>query len=191
MKRTTFTVLGVAALTVMACNTSTKENKVEAVKTLQPIEYVVEETTTQFEEQAMEDCIAYVKMQDEIKLMEATAAQYEADSIAKAELALKQALAKAVAAKKKRESSPAYLAQKAAEAEAWFKANYGSVVKAYESNYQGLRVKLNTEGAIYEVALFVNGQWIKDQNLMKQLEKVQVSNEFAPGKAVAITVKNS
>ncbi len=191
MKRTTFTVLGVAALTVMACNTPTKENKVEAVKTLNTIENVAVETTTQFEEQALEDCIAYAKMQDEIKLAEAAAAQREADSIAKAELALKEALAKAVAAKKQRESSPAYLAQKAQEAEAWFKANYGSVVKAYNSNYEGLRVKLTTEGDIYEVALFVNGEWIKDQNLLNQLEKVEVTNDFAPGKAVAITVKNA
>ncbi|AXG71771.1 hypothetical protein KORDIASMS9_04029 [Kordia sp. SMS9] len=191
MKRTTFTALGLAALTVIACNTATKENKVEAVKTLQPIENIVEETTTQFEEKAMEDCIAYAKMQDEIKLMEAAAAQREADSIATVELELKKALEKAVAAKKKRESSPAYLAQKAAEAEAWFKANYEGVVKAYDSNYEGLRVKLNTEGNIYEVALFVNGEWIKDQNLMKQLEKVEVTHEFEPGKAVAITVKNA
>jgi hypothetical protein len=139
----------------------------------------------------MEDCIAYSKVLNDIKLMEAAEAQREADSIAKAELELKEALAKAEAARKKRESSPEYLAKKAKEAEVWFQTNYGEVVKAYEANFEGLRVKLTTKGDIYEVALFVNGAWKKDQELMKQLEKVKVNKALAPGKAVAITVKSA
>ena len=123
--------------------------------------------------------------------MESAAAARKADSIAKAELELKEALAKAEAARKQRESSPAYIAKRAQEAEAWFKANYETVVKAYNANYEGLRVKLTTEGDIYEVALFIDGEWKQDDNLMKQLENVKVTNEFEPGRAVSITVKNA
>ncbi|MGH1384120.1 hypothetical protein [Kordia sp.] len=191
MKRTTFTTLGLAAMTLIACNTSTKEVKTEKVQDLNKVENVAEETTTQFEEKALEDCIAYSKVVNDIKLMEAAEAQKVADSIAKAELDLKEALAKAVEARKKRESTPEALAKRAKEAELWFKANYESVVKAYDSSYEGLRVKLTTEGDIYEVALFVNGEWKKDQKLMKQLEKVEVTKDLAPGKAIAITVKNA
>lgn len=191
MKRTTFTTLGVAAMTLIACNTSTKEVKTEKVQDLNKVENVAEETTTQFEEKALEDCIDYAKVVNDIKLMEAAEAQKVSDSIAKAELALEEALAKAEAAKKKRASTPEAIAKRAKEAELWFKANYESVVKAYNSNYEGLRVKLTTEGDIYEVALFVNGEWKKDQKLMKQLEKVEVTKDLAPGKAVAITVKNA
>jgi hypothetical protein len=191
MKRTTFTVLGLAAITFLACNTTTKENNVEEVKELQNTENVAEQTTTQFEEKALEECIAYAKIQDEIKLMEAAEAQRKADSIAKAELELKEALARAEAARKKRESSPAYIAQKAKEAELWFKANYESVVKAYKVNLEGLQVKMTTEGNIYEVLVYENGEWKQDEKLLEQLEKVEVTNEFAPGKAVAITVKNA
>lgn len=191
MKRTTFTTLGLAAMTLIACNTSTKEVKTEKVQDLNKVENVAEETTAQFEEKALEDCIAYSKVVNDIKLMEAAEAQKVADSIAKAELDLKEALAKAVEARKKRESTPEALAKRAKEAELWFKANYESVVKAYDSSYEGLRVKLTTEGDIYEVALFVNGEWKKDQKLMKQLEKVEVTKDLAPGKAIAITVKNA
>ncbi|WP_298519528.1 hypothetical protein [uncultured Kordia sp.] len=191
MKRSTFTVLGVAAMTFVACNTNTKEVKTEKVEAINKVENVAEETTIQFEERSMEDCIAYSKILNDIKLLEAAEAQKEADSIAKAELDMKQALAKAEAARKKRESSPEYLAKRAKDAELWFKANYESVVKAYNSNYEGLKVKLTTEGDIYEVSLFLNGEWKKDQKLMEQLEKVEVSNDFEPGKAVAITVKNA
>lgn len=191
MKRATFTALGVAAMTFIACNTKTKEVQTESVQELNTVENIVEETTSQFEEKALEECIAYAQVLDDIKLMEAAAAQRKADSIAQAELELKEALAKAEAARKKRESSPVYLAERAKEAEAWFKANYENIVKAYDSNYEGLKVKLTTEGDIYEVSLFVNGEWIKDQDLLKQLEKVEVTNEFEPGRAVAITVKNA
>jgi hypothetical protein len=191
MKRTTFTAVGLVAMTFIACNTSTKEQQVENVQELKTTENIVEETTQEFEEKAMEDCIAYSKVLNDIKLMEAAEAQRKADSIAKAELELKEALAKAEAARKKRESSPEYLAKRAKEAELWFQTNYGEVVAAYNKNFEGLRVKLTTEGDIYEVALYVNGTWEKDQKLMQQLEKVEVNKEFAPGKAVAITVKNA
>ncbi|WP_420573979.1 hypothetical protein [Kordia sp.] len=191
MKRTTFTTLGVAAMTFIACNTATKENKTTEVQEVEVKETVATETTLQFEEKAMEDCIAYSKIVNDIKLMEIAEAQKIEDSIVKAELELKEALAKAAEAKRKRESTPEALAKRAKEAELWFKANYESIVKAYNSNYEGLKVKLTTEGNIYEVALFVNGEWKKDQKLMKQLEKVEVTKSLAPGKAIAITVKNA
>ena len=191
MKRTTFTLVGLAAMTFIACNTKTKEVKAENVEELNQVENIVEETTTEFEEKAMEDCIDYAKVQNEMKLQSALEAQRIADSIAKAELEIQEAIAKAEAARKKRESSPEYLAKRAKEAEAWFKTNYESVVKAYDSNYEGFRVKLTTEGDIYEVALFVNGEWKNDDNLLKQLEQVEVTEQFELGRAVAITVKNA
>jgi len=191
MKRTTFTVLGVAAMTFIACNTETKEVKAENVQDLNKVENIAEETTIQFEEKAMEDCIAYSKILNDIKLLEAQEAQKVADSIAKVELEMKESLAKAEAARKKRENTPEALARRAKEAELWFKTNYESVVKAYNSNYEGLKVKLTTEGDIYEVSLLENGEWKKDQKLMKQLEKVEVTKDLAPGKAIAITVKNA
>ncbi|MFK7747530.1 MAG: hypothetical protein AB8B65_04015 [Kordia sp.] len=191
MKRTTFTTLGVAAMTLIACNTSTKEVKTEKAAVPQKVENVAQETTTQFEEKAMEDCIAYSKIQNEIKLMEAMEAARVTDSIANAELALQETLAKAVAAQKKRESTPEALAKRAVEAELWFKANYESVVKAYKSNYDGLRVRLTTEGDVYEAALLINGEWKVDMKLMEKLEKVEVTKDLAPGKAVDITVKNA
>ncbi|MEM6720601.1 MAG: hypothetical protein AAF611_14835 [Bacteroidota bacterium] len=191
MKRSTFTVLGLVAMTFFACNTEKKEVKAENVQELNQVENIAEETTTQFEEKAMEDCIAFAKIQNEIKLMEAAEAQRKADSIAKAELDMQEAIAKAEAARKKRESSPAYLAQRAKDAEVWFKANYESVIKSYDPFYEGLRVKLTTEGDIYEVALFIEGEWRADQNLLNQLEKVEVTEDFEPGRAVAITVKNA
>ena len=191
MKRTTFTAVGLVAMTFIACNTSTKEQQVENVQELKTTENIVEETTQEFEEKAMEDCIDYAKVQNEMKLQSALEAQRIADSIAKAELEIQEAIAKAEAARKKRESSPEYLAKRAKEAEAWFKTNYESVVKAYDSNYEGFRVKLTTEGDIYEVALFVNGEWKNDDNLLKQLEQVEVTEQFELGRAVAITVKNA
>lgn len=191
MKRTTFTVVGLVAMTLIACNTKTKEVKAENVEEQNKVENIVEETTTEFEEKAMEEYIDYAKAQNEIKLQAAAEAQRIADSIAKAELEIQEAIAKAEAARKKRESSPAYLAKRAAAAEAWFKTNYESVVKAYDSNYEGLRVKLTTEGDVYEVALFVNGEWKNDDNLLKQLEQVEVTEQFELGRAVAITVKNA
>ncbi|EDP96126.1 hypothetical protein U8527_14540 [Kordia algicida OT-1] len=190
MKRTTFTVLGLAAMTFVACNTTPKQEVTPAVKEVTK-ENIAVETTKQFEEKAMEDCIAYSKIVNDIKLMEAFEAQRVADSIAKAELELKEALAKAEEAKRKRASTPEALAKRAKEAELWFETNYANTVKAYNKNHEGLRVKLTTNGNIYEVALLVNGEWITDQKLMRELEKVEVSNELAPGKAVAITVKNA
>lgn len=190
MKRTTFTVLGLAAMTFVACNTAPKQEvtpTVEAVTT----ENIAVETTVEFEEKAMEDCIAYSKIINDIKLMEVAEAQRLDDSITQVALELKEALAKAAAAKRKLESTPEALAKRAKEAELWFETNYANTVKAYNINHEGLRVKLTTEGDIYEVALFVNGEWIQDMKLMKELEKVEVSNELAPGKAVAITVKNA
>lgn len=191
MKRTTFTTLGLAAMTFVACNTSTKKEAVKETQEANTVKNVAVETTTQFEEKAMEDCIAYSKIMNDIKLMEAAEAQKEADSIAEAELALKEALAKAEAVRKKRESTPEALARRAKEAELWFEANYANTVKLYNANHEGLRIKLTTEGTIYEVALWVNGTWKNDQKLKSELEKVQVTKALAPGKAVAITVKNA
>jgi len=186
MKRTTFTIAGLVAMTFIACNTETKK---EVTSTTQ--EKVAVETTTQFEEKAMEDCIAYAKIMNDIKLMEAAALQREKDSIAAAELSLKEALAKAEAAKKKRVATPEELAKRAQEAELWFETNYGIAVKTYHPNYEGLRVKLTTEGTIYEVQMLVNGEWKEDPQLMNHLAKVKVTKDLAPGKAVAIMVKNA
>ncbi|MBC8756844.1 hypothetical protein H2O64_19375 [Kordia sp. YSTF-M3] len=192
MKRTTFTALGLVAMTFVACNTSTKENtKTIVAEEVVITETIPQETTTQFEEKAMEDCISYSKILNDIKLMEIAEAQRVSDSIAAAELSLKESLAKAVAAQKKRAASPEELAKRAQEAELWFETNYASAMKTYNATYEGLRVKLTTEGTIYEVALLVNGEWKKDQQLMKHLAKVKVTNDLAPGKAVAITVKNA
>lgn len=188
MKRITFITLGLTAISFIACNTTVKEEKKEvpAPKT----EKVVLETTTQFETQALEDCIDYSKTLNDLKLLQAAEAQRVADSIAAAELELKEALAKAEAAKRKRESTPEMLAKRAKEAELWFEENYASVVKAYNANFDGVRVKMNTEGTIYDVALFTNGEWKVDETLKSELQKVQVANNLAEGKAVAITVGN-
>lgn len=191
MKRTTFTALGLVAITFVACNTEPKKEGTLATQKGAITQKVAVETTTQFEEKAMEDCIAYAKIMNDIKLMEAVALQREKDSIAAAELSLKEALAKAEAAKKKRASTPEALAKRAQEAELWFETNYGIAVKTYHPNYEGLRVKLTTEGIIYEVQMLVNGEWKEDPQLMNHLAKVKVTKELAPGKAVAITVKNA
>lgn len=191
MKRTVFTALGLVAMTFVACNTATEKNTKEVVKEVVIEETVTPETTTQFEEKALEDCIAYSKVLNDIKLMEIAEAQRINDSMVAAEISLKEALAKSVAAEKKRRSTPEALAKRAQEAELWFQTNYASAMKTYNTNYEGLRIKLTTEGTIYEVALFVNGEWKEDQNLMKYLEKIEVTEDFEPGKAVAITVKNA
>ncbi|QHI35807.1 hypothetical protein IMCC3317_11550 [Kordia antarctica] len=191
MKRTVFTAVGLVAMTFIACNTSTKESTTQKVQEVTITENVAQETTVQFEEKAMDDCIAYSKTLNDIKLMEAAEAQREIDSIAAAELSLKEALAKAELAERKRESTPEALAKSAKEAELWFETNYASALKTYNVQYDGLRVKLTTEGTIYEAALFVNGEWKEDQQLVKHLAKVKVAKELAPGKAVAITVKNA
>ncbi len=191
MKRTTFTTLGLAAMTFIACNTETKKEVTPAVQEASITEKVAVETTTQFEEKSMEDCISYSKIVNDIKLLEAAELQRENDSIAAAELSLKEALAKAVAAQKKRESTPEALAKRAQEAELWFETNYASAMKTYNAQYEGLRIKLTTAGTIYEVAMLVNGEWKEDQQLMKHLGKVKVTKDLAPGKAVAITVKNA
>jgi hypothetical protein len=190
MKRTVFTAVGLVAMTFIACNTATEKNTKEVVEEVVITETVTQETTTQFEEKAMEDCIAYSKILNDIKLIEALEAQRLNDSIVAAEVSLKEALAKAEVVKKKRESTPEALAKRAQEAELWFQTNYASVMKTYNSNYKGLRIKLTTEGTIYEVALLVNGEWKEDKQLMKHLAKVKVTKDLAPGKAVAITVKN-
>lgn len=190
MKRTVFTAVGLVAMTFIACNTSTKENKAQEVAQPEVIESVVEETTTQFEEKAMEDCVAYARILNDIKLMEATEAQRREDSLAAAEKALKEALAKTEALKRKRASTPEALAKRAKEAEAWFEANYGEIVEAYAPKYKGLRVKMATDGEIYKVEMLVNGKWKKDQELLNRLTKIKVEKELAEGNAVSITVKN-
>ena len=190
MKRTTFTAVGLVAMTFVACNTATK-TETPTVQETAVTETVTRETTTQFEEKAMEDCIAYSKIMNDIKLLEAAELQQKTDSIEAAEISLKEALAKAVAAKKKRESTPEALAKRAQEAELWFETNYANAMKTYNAQYEGLRIKLTTEGTIYEVSSWVNGQWKNDQNLLKHLAKVKVNKGLAPGKAVAITVKNA
>ena len=101
MKRTTFTAVGLVAMTFVACNTATK-TETPTVQETAVTETVTRETTTQFEEKAMEDCIAYSKIMNDIKLLEAAELQQKTDSIEAAEISLKEALAKAVAAKKNR-----------------------------------------------------------------------------------------
>lgn len=188
MKRTVFITLGFAAITFIACTTSVKKEEQHTVIKDKQDEVVT--TTTQFETQALEDCIAYSETMNELKLLEAAETARIADSIAAAELKLKEALAKAEAAKRKRESTPEMLAKRAKEAELWFQTNYGSVVKAHQTKFDGLRVKMTTEGTIYDVSLFVNGEWKTDEVLMDALQKVKVSNNIANGRAVAITVKS-
>ena len=71
MKRTTFTLLGLLALTFTACNFSTQKEVTEekvAVETTIP---VATETTSEFEAKALEECIAIAQAMDDIKLMEA------------------------------------------------------------------------------------------------------------------------
>jgi hypothetical protein len=193
MKRTVFTALGLVALTFIGCNLSTKEATVVTEKEA-PVAMITvatpTQTTSEFEAQALEECIAIAQMMDEVKLVEAAAEQKLNDSLVKAEEALKIALEKSIAAQKRRMETPEALAKRAQEAELWFETNYATAMEQYKANYEGLRINLTTDGVIYDVQMFVNGEWKKDQELMKHLAKVKVTKDLAPGKAVAITVKN-
>ncbi|WP_298420199.1 hypothetical protein [uncultured Kordia sp.] len=188
MKRTTFTVLGLVALAFTACNFSTKQEVTEekvAVETTIP---VATETTSEFEAKALKECIAIAQMMDEVKLMEAQAEQRLNDSLVKAEEELRLALEKSIAAKEERARTPEQLAKEAKRAERWFQENYASVMEKNNLNYKGLRIKFATNGEMYDVLTLVNGEWKKDEKLLKILEKVEVNKDLSIGNAVSITV---
>ncbi|WP_430408994.1 hypothetical protein [Kordia sp.] len=191
MKRTVFTALGLVALAFTACNFSTNETKEttavvgEEMATVVP---VATQTTSEFEAQALEECIAIAQAMDEIKLMEAQAEQQLNDSLMEVTEELKLALQKSIAAEKKRARTPEQLAKGAREAELWFQENYASVVTKYDANYKGLKIKFATDGVLYDVQTLVNGEWKKDLKLMDILTKVKVNKELGLENAVSITV---
>lgn len=191
MKRTTFTLLGLATLAFTACNfSSPKEVTQEKVSVATTIPMTTE-TTSEFEAKALEECIAIAQRMDDIKLMEAQEKQRLNDSLVEAEKALKDALAKSIAAKKKKARTPAQLAKGAREAELWFQENYAAVMEKYDFKYKGVKIKFATNGKMYDVQTLVNGEWKKDEKLFKILEKVEVTKDLYLGNAVSITVSKA
>ena len=91
--------------------------------------------------------------------------------------------------KRKKKAMPMILENAAAKA--WFTLNYTQILEKYLAKYDGIRVYLDSNGAIYKVEILVNNTWITNEVLLEKLLEIKDIETFSNGKKIIITIANN